>query len=1510
MKLLYFIFFVAFFGITQSITAQTAYKFSKRADMYPEELKSFMLDRIDKSRKNSTIEYLEQFTIFWNNDSISMESKKKVIAYSNLIIRKRMHAFPEFKLYLDALLAVARSEKGSEMYMSWLESLEPLLASRSKTNFMKFLNVSIDLFGSNILYKTAAFKWKTDNLNFSIKKEGKLPVFVFDSLDLICVTKVDSGFIYGTKGVCNPLKSRWEGEGGRVLWTRAGLAETDVYAELTNYDVKLKSNRYICDSVKFYDNRKFSFALYGRLSEKIFTSKTTKVNYPNFSSFRTDIEIKDIFRNVDYQGGYSLKGNVVVGIGSKEQSAYLIFKRKGKRFVWAGAPSFNISKGMIQAPSVSVTIYIEEDSIFHPGLTMMYNNNKRRLSIYRDDKGLSKAPFYDSYHQLDLFVESLSWDLEEDFIDLKSVAQKGSSSEATFESLSLFTQARYDRLQGIDRVNPVKAVYNYTHKIGYNEFPAEDFGRYIGMSKSVTMSLLMSLAAKGFLIYDVNEDYVIVKERVDVYIEASKGKRDYDVIGFRSSVTGIPNASLNLLNYDLIIQGVERVFLSDSQDVFIAPDHKKVTVMKNRDFKFDGYIKAGKFDMAARECTFSYEKFELDLPIIDSISFRVRSFTPNKYGEYRQMRVKNVIGDLQGNILIDRADNKSGRKSYAEYPIFNSKANAYVYYDRTGIHGGVYSKDKFYYRVDPFTIDSLDNFSTEGIHFTGYLASAGIFSDIDEPLSVQEDYSLGFVFETSESGKPIYGKKGNFTSKIKLSNQGLRGDGTLKYLTSTAHSSNFLFFPDSTNAIVSTYDIAPQQKGIEYPTVAADSTFMHWEPGNDMMEITNLDYETPMIMYSAASHMNGTLELTPTGLHGKGVVFIKDAEMVSNVYQFNYMDFDADTIDFRLKKFVDEDADIEDELSTEFDYAYETNNFKVHVDFVERKAEFEANGSAQKVEFPENMYICFMDKFTWYMDRDETEFSSKKRDSEEVANASLRDKIDLDLTGSRFISTHPDQDSLNFFAQRAVFSQRTSLITANEVQMILVADAAVYPDSGKVIIHKKAEMEDLNNAKMIVNTTTRYHELYNGSFKLLSRKKYYGRALYNYVTENGDIQFVYFSKLQVDTTGTTYGSGKVDADANFILSANFDFVGEVNLEATKEHLRFMGGTRIAHSCDTLERPSIYFNAYINPKDIRIPIADQPQSVDNRNIFAGMYGSSNGIRIYSSFIQKKRRSSDIQFFNASGVLVYDKTMHEYRISTSERLNKTNKTDNYLALNTKDCEVKASGLLNLAVKTGQLEATAYGEMRHYKRKDSTSLLVSIPLNFFFSEKALELMANDLNDRMELNPVNLQSDLFQLTLGKLVGVEESEKLMTDIATHGGAFRKVPDEVRKTLFISDVEMKWNPRTRSFVSTGQIGIASMGKIQILKYVDGKIEIKNKNGSTRITFAIDLGDKDYYFFTYNSTTGMMAAFSSNKEFVTIIKEMKSDDRKMKVKGKGKPYTYYLSTATSYKKFLRMLKLRG
>ncbi len=1501
-----FLLLIGFFLLgTSVLDAQAIYRFSKRTDKFPYELREFMTMRIDKSQKKAILEYIDQFEVFWLSDTLSEKQKLKVVAISNILAQKRIRAYPDFQNYLDAVWKTAHNKKGLEIFNDWLGVVGEMAGGRSRTNFNRFLKISTDLFRENILNRSQAFVWKVNKLNFKFAKEGKYPVFLFDTVTVSCVTKADSTKIFRTRGVYNPLRTLWNGEDGRVYWTRVGFDASKVYADLTKYEIKLKSNRFVCDTVNFYDKRQFDFPLLGRLSEKIMTSRSTRLNYPSFTSFRTDLMIKNVFKDVDYQGGYTLKGANIIGSGTKENKAYFIFKRNGKPFVWAGAESFSFNKDHIRAPHVRVILYIEQDSIYHPGLQMDYNNTKRQLALYREEEGLSKAPFYDSYHKLDLFVEAFFWKLDDDFIDMKSVVQRGTVSEARFESLNLFTEARYSKLQGIDRVNPVKAVFDYVNSTGTDGFYAEEFGRYIGMGPTVTIRMLMDLASKGFLIYDVQDNYVIVKDRVRIYIEAHKGKIDYDVIGFRSSVVGIPNASLNLRNSDLVIQGVRSVFLSDSQDVYIYPAHKQVVVKKNRDFSFDGIIRAGKFDLAIRQGYFSYDKFELDLPIIDSLSFRVTSFEPDEYGEYHSVRVKNTIRDLKGNILIDRPDNKSGRKAFAEYPIMNNKSYAYVYYDKKSIYNGVYKRDKFYYRLDPFTIDSLDNFKTDGISFSGYLTSAGIFNDIEQPLKVQPDYSLGFVYHTGPSGKSIYNNKGRFVAEISLSNKGLEGNGVINYLTSTAYSDNFKFFPDSTNAYLSSYEIEEQEKGVQFPMVMGDSLYMHWTPYSDLMEVSTLDVEKPMAMYSSESHMLGTLSLRPKGLEGNGIIYIKEAEMVSDHYRFKYSEFDADTTDFRLKKFVDTD---EEDLESENDYAYETENFKTHVDFVERKADFEANGSAQKVDFPENMYLCYMDKFTWFMDRDETEFSSKKETSEEFKNASMREKIDLDLAGSKFVSTHPDQDSLHFFAQKAVFSRRKTLITAQQVEFILVGDAAIYPDSGRVVIHKKADMEELTDAGMIVNTTTKYFKLHDGTFKILGRKKYHGRALYDYKDEDGNLQNIYFTKLEVDTTGTTHGEGKIEESAEFTLSKYFDFIGDVYLIANKEFLRFSGGTRIAHQCDTMERQALFFDAFIDPVNIKIPVPEQPHTPENGDLFAGMFESGNGIRVYPAFLQAKRRASDLKMFSADGFLIYNKTMQEYIISTEDRLNRTNKTDNYLSLSKRTCEVRASGEMQLAFNAGWVKASVYGDLVHYKRKDSTGMHVAIPFDFFFNEKALELMANDLNSRMELDPVNLQSDVMRLMLGKLEGEEKAEKLYSEISLYGGAFKKVPESLQKSLVIADVEMKWNPRTKSFVSTGKIGIGNMGKVQILKYVDGVIEIKNKASSVKITIALDLGGKEYYYFVYNSANGLMSAYSSNKDFVTLIKETKPDDRKLKNTGKGKKYSYYLSTPTSYKAFMRKMKM--
>ena len=72
----------------------------------------------------------------------------------------------------------------------------------------------------------------------------------------------------------------------------------------------------------------------GVLEEKVLANvKPEKATYPRFNSYDATIQISDISEGVDYIGGFSLNGRKVMGRGSKETDAYLIFYKNDFPFL-------------------------------------------------------------------------------------------------------------------------------------------------------------------------------------------------------------------------------------------------------------------------------------------------------------------------------------------------------------------------------------------------------------------------------------------------------------------------------------------------------------------------------------------------------------------------------------------------------------------------------------------------------------------------------------------------------------------------------------------------------------------------------------------------------------------------------------------------------------------------------------------------------------------------------------------------------------------------------------------------------------------------------------------------------------------------------------------------------------------------------------------------------------------------------------------------------------------------
>jgi hypothetical protein len=1483
--ILVLILFPAFYPVAD---AQKIERFSGDSTKFIGELNTLFSNLVGNEGKMAHT-LMEDFIQKWNQEQYNPSKKQIIYLLCNKMLKKRMRTYPDFYNYINAVDIFINTHQPDDVFYDWSDILKLLINNKNNRAFTTFLESTIDLFRDDCIFKSVSSQWKIIQPAYRFVKDT-IPSITFNKTDLVCRANGDSITIFATGGTFYPLSDLWVGKEGRVDWRRAGLDPQKVYADLNNYRIQLKFSKLTADSVVFHNTTYLSNPLLGKYMDKtLMDVPEEKASYPRFSSYDNLVGIKDLFKNIDYLGGFAMEGSKVVGSGDNLHPAKLVFNKDNSGFVILRSKAFIIRPDRINSGAASITIYHENDSIFHPGLQMKYIDEKKELTLSRDERVSTISPWFDSWHKIEIYCEAFSWRMNEPKIDFEMMKGPNMSGKAVFESSNYYSQQRYERLQGLDEFNPLYVIKRYLAVKKSNQFTLQELSTYMKKAPLQVESIILTLATKGFLIYDFDNKIATVREKLYDYEKAKNRQNDYDVLFFNSSVTAKSNGILNLDNFDLKLQGVPKVFLSDSQQVYIYPVNQELILKRSRDFLFSGKIEAGLFDFFAKDCSFEYDKFKLNLPAVDSMSFYVRSRTKDPTTQqYPLVRVKTVITGLSGELLIDDPKNKSGLKRFKTYPVFTSKNDALVNWERRSIANGVYKKDKFFYKVSPFTFTNLGKIPTDSLQFKGSLISAGIFPEIEQPLILRPDYSMGIEKVTPENGLPLYEGKGTFISKIDLSNAGLKGDGKVIYLNSTSLSDNFIFYPDSMRAMVRNIVQKEVVAAVEYPSVHGDSVNELWLPHKDSMIIQTMRKD--LAMYNDRSGFSGHLSLTPLGLTGEGRIKIRDAEMDSKLFQFQQKTFDANIANFRIKAYNLADLSIS------------TKNYQTHFDFEKGRGQFKSNIGISRVEFPFNKYICSMDRFDWSIDNEEIMLYNEH--SQRVASAdtmSLAKLIDFDFGGSEFISIRPDQDSLKFFALSARYNLKSNVIYCRDVKIIKVADAGLFPDSGNICIQKNAQMEPLKRAVIITNTSTKYHNFYNSDISIQSRKKYTATGIYDYTDRIGKRQQIRFGKIDVDSSNQTYAKGFIHDTANFRLSPEFAFSGDVNLRAARKDLEFDGGLKLLTDCFRYNDSWVKFKTVVDPGNVQIPLAEPVLDLNRDKLTVGVLYSNRENKIYPSMFSKRETFSDSVLVTSSGILDYDPESGEFRITSRPKGKNQTGKESYLSLNTTKCRMHSEGKVNMGLISGALKMEAYGNLDYFIIPDSTLVNASIALNFPFSESALSKFTTQLGS-INLNGITIYNTPYLVAMRNFLEPKEFDKLKSEMELTG-KFKKFPDVMNRTLFLAEVHCRWDSVNKAWVSYGQIGIGNIMKNQVNRYVKGIIEFSKKKTGDDFTIYLELTKNDWYFFNYRNN--IMQALSSNLEFNDIVMgEMKSNSEQKRVNNISKGYRYVISTDRKKRDFLR------
>ncbi|WP_320052864.1 hypothetical protein [uncultured Acetobacteroides sp.] len=1454
-----------------------SYPNQKDKAVLSEEFKAYPLDVANKLanyKSEANTKFLADFATFWQSTALNDDQRKAIMATTAQFEGRNLTADPFLTCYLRSMMVFFDSTtavvKGFE---AWNKGVNALLERKKfpKDIVLSVFESPLSISKEKAFFTSNYIKWGLSDKEITFKFDTTLYVGVSNSR-LWYIAEHDTVSIFGTSGVVLPFTNQYVGKGGKVFWKKAGYDTTKVFADLKSYRLSFTRSIQNFDSVNFYFTDVFKTPLLGNLKLSPNSVSTKElVYYPHFFSYNRNISLTNLFDSINYKGGIAIKGHTLLGYGSKQEPAKVTFIRGKKPFITAQSPSFIIRSDGFSSNGASVVIRLLADSIVHNSKLLDFDSQGRELRLTSENQNmLTRAPYLDSYHKIGIYSEQLYWNMKKDIINFN--APFGSSeSEAIFESINFFNQDMFDGLMRRDDKHPISLIRQYEKEQQKKKaFPltCDGLSRFAKRSNADCDILLKEMGFLGYVIYDSESRVFTTTPKLREALRARNGAQDYDAILFNSeNKKNQNNAILDLSNFNLTIYGIPQINLSDTQNVKVYPKNNSIILKKNRDMEFDGEIRAGLVTFKGDGFKFDYDNFNINMDKVVSMNFDYRTQKYDNTGKRTLNSITSTMEDITGVLKIDEPNNKSGLKRRPNYPKFASKKDSYIYYDDPSIFGGIYKRDKFYFKVFPYEIDSLNTFEKENLGFRGEFNSADIFIPFQETLVVQPDQSLGFSRKVDTTGATLYKSKGKFYNTIKLSNEGLIGKGSIRYLSSLSNSNAFLFFPDSCVSILKSMTIERTLLGIEYPNGNAKQHLMKWRPYQNTMKFFKDD--TPFNLYDNQVTFNGDLVIEPLGLRGNGVLDVSTATISSRNFDMAAYTFKGDTSNVAI---------YDDKRESKL---FAADQITSHIDLKNYQGKFEKKNDIFRASYPDLAYLAYAKRIGWDMNNQRMTIGTG--DSLRLP-ASLTDRYALAYEGktppgSAFVSTVKEQDSLCFASPLATYDMRSRTLSANKVKHLLVADAALIlnPKRDTVTVRSKGVMDRLYQADLYANRQTKSHHFYDVGISVGGRNGFNGQGLYSYIDKYGKVDTISFNTITVDREYKTTAFATIMDEDRFFLSPYFRFKGKVTAFSEKRHLTFDGGARLTHKYETLPKNWMRFTAEIAPDSVMIPLAPPYQTVDKIRVFAGTYIRRDSLSLYPTFFTGRKYTEDSAFVQPQGYLFYNDNGGFYQLSSIDKIRKPNTAGDMVSLYSEFDLLVNEGKLKLGADLGEVKVTTAGKAIQSIGTKEVSFTGAATLDFLFNTEALGVLTADVTTGAKTT-LDYSHPNVKLGLRELLGDKLAETVTSSYAKTPTP-EKLPEEFLHTLTLADVLLKWNKKTRSYISKGDIGIANIGGKQVNKRVKGFLELMPYQDH-RMYLLLEAGNGQTYIFVYTSA-GNMFASSTNEAFNTPIAKTKAKKRSIK-----------------------------
>ena len=1511
-----------FFSFSEESVAQSIKEFTHEKEAFFEELGDYMAETKERKLKK----LVNEFYSVWDSGGFGSQQHENMYRIADLFLKRRASRQVYFKAYLEVLISFHLAHQPQDSFDAWAFTLNQMLSGRRALKLTKLYMVStIEFLDNNTLCKTKRLSWQArrNGLVYALNRDSVLVVHV-DKTDLVCFALGDSIELKNIEGYYYPASMQFEALMAKVKFPLADSTQEAAVAELSNFSLSLKTDRILADSVLYKNDSLFSEKVLGKFEYQL-ESKTNpaKRRFPHFESYATNLHINNPVPNSVLYGRLIATGNHLRGRAGDRN--LLVIERNSEAFIHMRFGSYFVNSKRMEVPAASWVVRIGLDSIFHPKIAMNYVNGKRLFRFVNTLQNSQPIPFIDSYHELYLQAEMLSWYADSATIEISRLPN-ASYNLAVFSSLNHFNELEYSKYRNPVGMHPVVQMSKFVFDWGEDPFTIADYARANKMGrKENAFVFLEEMATLGYVIINYETEMVRFTDLLRIHLYANAEKGDFDRIKFASSTSMLNNNGFWDLNTnEFYIDGVRRipvykrivsetyvkdstlVFRSDTSEILLFPAGRKVVFEKHRNFRFNGAIRAGSFVFVGENFSFNYDDFLIKM---DSVrEMRVELSKSDSLGNKTddKSRIKNYLEDVSGYLYIDSTDNKSGIRLNESYPIFTTTKPSYIYYNDSTINEVCYPKEQVYFEADTFTITGMFDFTTDDWRLNGTFESGGIIpTTYHTPLTVQTDsgiiasgelgeiYSFGIYEPTDSAGSPLYNGKGTLKGGTKVSSRGMRAVGELNYLTSYATSEAFLLEVDSMTALANLFMVERTDVAPNFPSVTSEMINLLWQvPQDSLIAMTK---SNDLIMYSDVPFKNDTIKMTgslivtPEGLKGNGSVSFGNASMLSELYDFKSESFTADAQMFRYK------------LDAYNEPVFETVDTRVVIDLYDRLGHFTSIYDASFVQFSLNKYKAYMDKFDWLMDENRIQISTSDMASEKMRTntKNVDSATGIIQTGSQYIQTNPKGgDTLVFFSKTGDYDFENLLLRINEPQLIRIADAVIFPND-TVVIAKHGVFMPLDKATVRLSDKDSLHRFVNCNIQIIDKYKYSGKGHYQFVDENTDTTLIYCSEF-VQNARTTNVTGVIPDSMAVLINPYFKYYGKMHIRGDTEPVKMDGFVQINHMCDSLPKNYFTLQGYIKPDSIFIPVGETMKTNTAQTVYSGIYKRGFTDSIYTAFYSPKTKRMDFEFATAQGLLHYDKTDGYYKVGSYAKIKDSEAAGNLFALNRTVCIARLYGKPTFDLNLGAAKLQTAGRVSYDLESKEVDMGLMAGFDFHFSSVAMQQIVNMFAEDFTISGVDITRKSFRRNLVEFTDKKRADKIMKDLST-GNANQFTT--LKYQILFSELNMDWDYETASYISSGNIGVATMGGAVLNKMLEGHVQIIKRNNSSTIKVYIEADGATWVFFSYKATynndkkqtVGEMFAYSSNAEFNTIVDEMKDKDRKPAKMPSGTDYSYFLGT---------------